>query len=81
MAEGLREVADHLAGAGIDLLGEEAHVVDGGYCAVEGRGGGLDVTLERLRMRQPERAHREGAFIARQAVLAAIPVHEPALIG
>jgi hypothetical protein len=30
VTERLREVADHLAGAGVDLLGEQADIVDGG---------------------------------------------------
>src|SRR5580704_13837045 len=39
VTERLREVADHLAVAGVDLLGEQADVVDGGDGALERRGG------------------------------------------
>src|SRR3974377_2364862 len=36
MAERLREVADHLAAGPVDLLGQQAHVVDRSHRALEG---------------------------------------------
>jgi hypothetical protein len=44
VTERLREVADHLAGAGVDLLGEQADIVDGGHGMLEGRGGRFDLS-------------------------------------
>jgi hypothetical protein len=41
VAERLREVPDHLAAAGIDLLGQQADIVYGGRGTFEGRGGSL----------------------------------------
>src|SRR5215472_2789223 len=69
VAERLGEVADHLAGAGIDLLRKQADIVDGGHCPLESRSGCLNVTGERLRLRQPEGAQQERAFLARQSVV------------
>src|SRR5215469_6606654 len=67
MAESLREVADHLTGAGVDLLSKQADVVDGGHRPLEGRSGCPDVTGERLRLRQPECAQQERPFITWQS--------------
>src|SRR6266545_2745742 len=44
VAERLREVADHLAVAGVDLLGQQPDIVDGGHGTLEGHGGRLDLT-------------------------------------
>src|ERR1700690_3168066 len=62
VTERLGEVADHLAVAGVALLGEQADIVDGGHGTLEGHGGCLDVPGERLRLRQPERAQQERAL-------------------
>jgi len=43
MTERLREVADHLAALRVNLLGQQAHVVDGCHGPLEGRGGLVDV--------------------------------------
>jgi hypothetical protein len=50
------EVPDHLAAGRVDLLGQQADIVDGGHGTLERRGGGLDLAGQRLRPRQPERA-------------------------
>jgi NADP-dependent 3-hydroxy acid dehydrogenase YdfG len=73
VAEHLREVPDHLAAAGVDLLGQQAHIVDGGHGTSEGRDGGLNFADVILTGRNPEQlkqaalelgAHRTAAFDA-----------------
>jgi tetratricopeptide (TPR) repeat protein len=81
VAERLREVADHLAAARVDLLGQQAHVVDGRHGALERRGGLVELSGQRLRVRQPERAEQEGSLLAGQAVMSQVAVHQAALVG
>jgi DNA-binding CsgD family transcriptional regulator len=81
MAERLRKVADHLAAARVDFLGQQAHVVDCRHGTLEGGGGLVEFPGHCLRVRQPERAEKEGPLLARQAVMSQVPVHQPALIG
>src|SRR6266536_1718748 len=52
VAERLREVADHLAVAGVDLLGQQPDIVDGGHATLEGHGGRLDLTAGQCRADQ-----------------------------
>ena len=51
-ARGKFPIISPLAG----LLGQQAGIVDGGHGMLERRGGGLDLSGQRLRPRQPERA-------------------------
>src|SRR6516164_7554476 len=60
MAEGLREVADHLTAGHVDLLGQQADVVDRRHGPLEGRRGLVHLAGQRLRLGQPERAEQEG---------------------
>ena len=53
---GCGTVPDHLTADRVDLLGQQADIVDGGHGALERRGGGLDISGHRLRLRQPERS-------------------------
>jgi sulfate permease, SulP family len=64
MAERLREVADHLAAAHVDLLGQQAYVVDRCHGPLEGRGGLVHLPGQRLRLCQPECAQQERTFLA-----------------
>ena len=41
----------------------------------------LDLARERERLRQPERAQEERAFLALEPVVGEVPVHEPVLVG
>ena len=81
MAERLREVADHLAAARVDFLGQQAHVVDSRHRAPEGGGGPVELSGQCLRVRQPERAEQEGSLLPRQAVMSQVAVHQAALVG
>jgi hypothetical protein len=56
VAECLREVAEQLAGVGVDLLGEQADVVGERSGSLEDRAGAVDLTGDRQRLGQPERA-------------------------
>ncbi|HEY6315382.1 MAG TPA: ferritin-like domain-containing protein [Streptosporangiaceae bacterium] len=58
----LREVPDHLAAGRVDLLGQQADMVDGGHGTLERRGGGLDLAGQRLRL--PERAQQERPLLS-----------------
>jgi hypothetical protein len=60
VAERLREVADHLVAFGVDLLGQQADVVDRRRRPLEGRLGLVQLADERLGLRQPEGAQQEG---------------------
>src|SRR5215831_11424972 len=81
VAERLREVADHLAAAGVDLLGEQADVVDRRHRPLECRRGLVYLTGQRLGLGEPEGAQQEGALLPRQAVVGQVPVHQAALVG
>ena len=48
MAERLREVAEHLACLGVDLLSEQADVVGVGKRLFEGRAGAVQLSGHRL---------------------------------
>src|SRR5438105_3686127 len=67
MAEGLREVAELLTGAA-DLLGEQAQVVGVGLHLLERKPGVVEPPGPGQGVDIPERAQREGALVARQAV-------------
>src|SRR4051794_26542704 len=76
VAEGLGEVSEELSAAGVDLLGEQAHVVavaDGGR---ERAAGGADLAGQRLGLRQPEGAEEERALVALEAVVGPVAVDE-----
>jgi Sodium/hydrogen exchanger family len=81
VAERLREVADHLGAAGVDLLGQQADVAGVGDRPPEGRPGGLDLARQRLRLRQPKGAQQEGALLALQPVGGLVAVDQAALVG
>jgi hypothetical protein len=81
VAERLREVPDHLAAGRVDLLGQEADIVDSGHGTLERRGGGLDLTGQRLRLRQPERAQQERPLLTGEAVTGPVSVHQPPLVS
>jgi hypothetical protein len=66
---------DHLAAGRVDLLGQQADIADGGHGTLERRGGGLDLTGQRLRLRQPERAEQEGPLLTGEAVTGPVSVH------
>ena len=56
MAERLREVSEELAGADIDLFGQQAHVVHVGSGSRESGTSPVEVTGQRLGLGQPERS-------------------------
>ena len=68
MAEGLREVAEQLAGSGVDLLGQQADVVDEAGGPLEDRPGPFGPAGQGQRLGQPEGAQQEGALLAGEAV-------------
>src|SRR5438874_7485247 len=68
MAERLREVAEQFAGGGVDLLGEQADIVDERRRLREDALGPLDLPGHRKRLSQPERAQQERALLAGQPV-------------
>ena len=78
VGEGLGEVAEELAGRGVDLLGEEADVVRAAGHEVEQRRRPLDLARERQALREPERADAERALAAGEAVLVQVAVDEAA---
>jgi hypothetical protein len=68
--ERLREVAEEVAGARIDLLAVEAEGIGEAQHAAEHALATFDVAGQDQRVGQPERADREHALLAGQAVLA-----------
>src|SRR5215471_15473228 len=78
MAERLREVSDHLAAAGVDLLSEQANVVDRRNRPLERRRGLVHLAGQRLGMGEPEGAQQEGALLPSQAVARQVPVDQAA---
>src|SRR6185369_15616044 len=76
VGERLREVAELLAGLGIDLLGEEAEVVGAREHRSDGALGLLGAAAaEREIFRRPEAADAERAFARRLGV--AVAIEEP----
>src|SRR5438034_126369 len=70
----------HTAGR-VDLLGQQADIVDGGHGTLERRGGGLDLAGQRLCLRQQERAQQEGPLRTGEAVRGPVPVHQSTLVS
>ena len=80
--EGLREVAQVPAGAGVELLGVEAQRRGDAEQALHQVAGPLVVADDRQRRHEPERADQEAALLARQAVVGlvgAVTQHETVL--
>ena len=67
--EGLREVAQVPAGAGVELLGVQAQRRGDAEQALHQVAGALVVADDRQRRDEPERADQEAALLARQAVV------------
>ena len=53
----------------VDLLGQQADVVDEGDGPLERRAGPVDLAGQRQRLGQPERAQQERALLALEAVV------------
>ena len=70
MAEGLRKVAQQLSVDRVDLLGEQADVVDEHGGTFEDGAGPLGLAGSSQRLGQPEGAEQERAFLAGEAVVA-----------
>ena len=68
MAEGLREVAEQLAAGRVDLLGQQADVVDEATARSKAAVARSTSPGQRQRLGQPEGAEQEGALLARQPV-------------
>src|SRR5271165_6752442 len=81
VAERLGEVADHLAAARVDFLGQQADVVDRRHGPLEGGGGRAELPGQRLSLCQPECAQQEGALLPGQAVVSEVAVYQAALVG
>src|ERR1700722_13980528 len=81
VAEGLRKVAQEFSADGIDLLGEEADVVDEGCRTLEDGAGTSRLSPPGQGLCQPKRAQKEGAFFALEPVVGPIPIHQSPLIG
>jgi MFS family permease len=84
VAERLREVAQQLPGVRVDLLGQQADVVDVSGGPLEHLTGALHAAGHRQGLRQPEGAQQERAFLTGQpvdAALGAVPVDQPALVS
>src|SRR5207302_2317887 len=80
VAEGLREVAEQLAGLGIDLLGEESEVVaepgGGAECFLRL----VDLAGQRLRFGQPEGAQQERSLVAFEPVVGQVPIDQTPVV-
>src|SRR5712692_11786215 len=72
VAEALRKVAEELVGRRIDLLREEADVVNAADEVVHKDTGFVGAADPRERFGEPERANEERALLAAQPVLAAV---------
>src|SRR5690242_4878219 len=84
VAEGLGEVAEQLTRRGIDLLGEQADVVDVADGALEDLPGSVDAVRQGQRLGEPERAEQEGALLPGETVhagLGAVPVDKTTVVG
>src|SRR6516165_8640353 len=72
MAECLGEVAQQLSAGGIDLLSEQADIVDEGDGPFKDGAGPARLAGQGHGLGQPERAEQKGAFLALQPVVAAV---------
>ena len=81
MAEGLGEVAQELSAGGIDLLSEQADVVDEGCRPFEDGAGPSRLSRPGQGLGQPEGAQKKRAFFALEPVVGPVAVHESPLIG
>lgn len=77
MRESLRKISQQLSGGRLDLLGEQTHIVGVTRDALEQLARFVECTAEREVVHEPERTQREGRLTARQAVIGAVPIHEP----
>ena len=81
VAEGLGEVAQELSADGIDLLGEQADVVDEGCGPFEDGTGPSRLSGPGQGLGQPEGAQQECAFFALEPVVGPVAVHQSPLVG
>src|SRR5215510_3979226 len=83
VAEGLGKVAEQLAGIWVDLLGEEADIIEVRDGTLEDVPCPTRLVSQSQGMCQPERAQHEHALAAGQTILAAgfVAVDQPALVG
>ncbi len=81
VAEGLGEVAQELPAGGIDLLGQQADVVDEGDGPFEHGAGPSRLPGPGQGLGQPEGAQEERAFLTLEPVLGPVAVHQPPLVG
>ena len=76
MAEGLGEVTQELSIGEVDLLGEQADVVDKGRGPFEDGPGPSRLPGPGQGLGQPESAEKEGAFVALERVGGPVAVHQ-----
>src|SRR5262249_53444633 len=76
VAQGLGEVAQLRSADGIDLLGEEAHIVGTAGDPLEQRAGGIDIAPLGEVVDQPEATNDKGSLVALQSVRSLIPVDQ-----
>ena len=81
MAQGLGKVPQELSADGINLLGEQADIVDEGGRPLEDGAGLSRFPGSGQGLGQPEGAEKERAFFAFKPVVGAVAVDESALIG
>jgi hypothetical protein len=79
VAERLREVPEQLAGAWVDLLGQEPDVVREAAGVLEERLGSFTATRPREAADKPERADDERSLAAAETVVGAVAKHQPLL--
>src|SRR6266566_8746429 len=81
VAERLREVAQQLAGFGVDFLSEQADIVDERRSPLEHNASPLRSVGEGHRVCEPERAEEERALFAFETIVRPVSVDEPSLVG
>src|SRR5208283_4805326 len=81
MAERLREVAKELPGDWIDLLGQQADLIDEGGGTLENGPGPNRLAYLGQGLGQPEGAQKEGAFLALEPVVGPIAIDQSPLVS
>ncbi len=79
MAEGLREIAQSLAGSDIDLLSQQTHVVGVPAQALEELVSGRYVASQGQVVDEPEAADDKRPFVTRQPIRASVAVDQSVL--
>jgi hypothetical protein len=81
MAEGLREVAKELPADWIDLLGQQADLIDEGGGTLENGPGPNRLACLSQGLGQPEGTQKEGALLTLEAVVGPIAIDQSPLVG